>query len=119
MLLVIAVPTIAVVFRTQAAPPRGALEVVVRGRQWWWEFYYPAYQLTTANELHLPAGRPATLVLEGPDVIPGRVNRLPFTPETPGEYRLRPADDDRGGDDHGRRRGTVSIRTECRDTDTA
>jgi cytochrome c oxidase subunit 2 len=101
VLLIIAVPTIAVVFRTQAAPARGALEVVVRGRQWWWEFYYPAYQLTTANEVHLPAGRPATLVLEGADVIhsfwvpklggkrdviPGRVNRLSFTPDVPGEY---------------------------------
>jgi cytochrome c oxidase subunit 2 len=101
VLMVIAIPTIAVVFRTQAAPARGALEVIVKGRQWWWEFYYPAYQLTSANELHLPTGRPATLILEGPDVIhsfwvpqlggkrdviPGRVNRLSFTPETPGEY---------------------------------
>ena len=101
VLLIIAIPTIEVVFRTQAAPPRGALEVVVRGRQWWWEFYYPEYQLTTANELHLPVGRPATLLLEGPDVIhsfwvpqlggkrdvvPGRLNRLSFTPEAPGDY---------------------------------
>jgi cytochrome c oxidase subunit 2 len=101
VLLIIAIPTIEVVFRTQGAPPRGALEVVVRGRQWWWEFYYPEYQLTTANELHLPAGRAAVLILEGPDVIhsfwvpqlggkrdviPGRVNRLSFTPDTPGEY---------------------------------
>jgi cytochrome c oxidase subunit 2 len=101
VLLIIAIPTIEVVFRTQGAPPRGALEVVVRGRQWWWEFYYPAYQLTTANELHLPAGRPAVLKLEGPDVIhsfwvpqlggkrdvvPGRLNQLTFTPDTPGEY---------------------------------
>jgi cytochrome c oxidase subunit II len=101
VLLVIAIPTIAVVFRTQAAPAPGALEVIVKGHQWWWEFSYPAYQLTTANELHVPSGRPATLVLEGPDVIhsfwvpqlggkrdviPGRVNRLTFTPEAPGEY---------------------------------
>jgi cytochrome c oxidase subunit 2 len=101
VLLIIAIPTIEVVFRTQGAPPRGALEVIVRGRQWWWEFYYPEYQLTTANELHLPAGRPAVLTLEGPDVIhsfwvpklggkrdvvPGRLNRLSFTPDTPGEY---------------------------------
>jgi hypothetical protein len=35
VLLVIAIPTIAVVFRTQAAPARGALEVIVRGQQWW------------------------------------------------------------------------------------
>jgi cytochrome c oxidase subunit II len=102
VLLMIAVPTIAVVFRTQAMPASGGFEVIVRGRQWWWEFHYPSYQLTTANELHLPAGRSATLTLEGPDVIhsfwvpqlggkrdviPGRVNRLTFTPEVPGEYR--------------------------------
>ena len=101
ILLIIAIPTIEVVFRTQGAPPRGALEVTVRGRQWWWEFYYPEYQLTTANELHVPVGRPAVLTLEGPDVIhsfwvpklggkrdvvPGRLNRLTFTPDTPGEY---------------------------------
>jgi cytochrome c oxidase subunit 2 len=101
VLLIIAIPTIEIVFRTQGAPPPGAIEVIVRGRQWWWEFYYPAYDLTTANELHLPVGRPAVLKLEGPDVIhsfwvpklggkrdvvPGRVNQLTFTPDTPGEY---------------------------------
>jgi len=102
VLLVIAIPTIQVIFRTQAAPPRDALEVTVRGHQWWWEFQYPALQIVTANELHVPAGRPVALVLEGPDVIhsfwvpqlggkrdvvPGRLNRLTFTAETPGEYR--------------------------------
>ena len=101
VLLVIAIPTIHVVFRTQSAPPTGALEVIVRGRQWWWEFAYPAYQLATANELHLPVGRPAVLRLEGPDVIhsfwipqlggkrdvvPGRHNHLSFTPDTPGTF---------------------------------
>jgi cytochrome c oxidase subunit 2 len=102
VLLVIAIPTIQVIFRTQAAPPRDALEVTVRGHQWWWEFQYPALQIVTANELHVPAGRPVALVLDGPDVIhsfwvpqlggkrdvvPGRLNRLTFTAETPGEYR--------------------------------
>jgi cytochrome c oxidase subunit 2 len=101
VLLIIAVPTIHVVFRTQGAPPSGALEVVVRGRQWWWEFAYPTYQVTTANELHLPLGRPVVLRLEGPDVIhsfwvpqlggkrdvvPGRRNQIAFTPDTPGTY---------------------------------
>jgi len=102
VLLLIAIPTIQVIFRTQAAPPRDALEVRVQGHQWWWEFQYPALQIVTANELHVPAGRPVALVLEGPDVIhsfwvpqlggkrdvvPGRLNRLTFTAETPGEYR--------------------------------
>jgi cytochrome c oxidase subunit II len=102
VLLVIAIPTIQTIFRTQpAVEPEGALEVTVRGHQWWWEFSYPALGIVTANELHLPLGRAAALRLEGPDVIhsfwvpqlggkrdviPGRLNRLTFTPEAPGEY---------------------------------
>jgi cytochrome c oxidase subunit 2 len=102
VLLFIAIPTIQVIFRTQsAATPRDALEVRVRGWQWWWEFRYPRLDVVTANELHLPVGRPAFLVLEGPDVIhsfwvpqlggkrdvvPGRLNHLVLTPERAGEY---------------------------------
>src|SRR5207244_442526 len=55
VLLVITIPTLHVIFRTQAAPPAQALEVTVLGRQWWWEFRYPTLGLTTANELP-PAG---------------------------------------------------------------
>jgi cytochrome c oxidase subunit 2 len=102
ILLLIAIPTIQVIFRTQtAAAPQGALQVTVRGLQWWWEFRYPNLAVVTANELHLPAGRPVVLELEGPDVIhsfwvpqlggkrdvvPGRHNRLTITPERAGEY---------------------------------
>jgi cytochrome c oxidase subunit 2 len=101
VLLVIAIPTIQVTFRTQAPPAPGTLEVVVRGWQWWWEFRYPTLGVVTANELHLPAARPVALRLEGPDVIhsfwvpalggkrdvtPGRVNVITLTPQTPGEY---------------------------------
>jgi cytochrome c oxidase subunit 2 len=102
ILLVIAIPTIQVIFRTQtaAAPPR-ALLVTVRGWQWWWEFRYPSLDVVTANELHLPVGRPVVLALEGPDVIhsfwvpqlggkrdvvPGRLNHISLTPERAGEY---------------------------------
>jgi cytochrome c oxidase subunit 2 len=101
VLLVIAIPTIHVTFRTQGAAPEGALEVVVRGWQWWWEFRYPSLDVVTANELHLPVGRPVVLRLEGPDVIhsfwvpqlggkrdvvPGRMYQIALTPEAPGEY---------------------------------
>jgi cytochrome c oxidase subunit II len=102
VLLVIAIPTIQVIFRTQgAAAPASALAVKVRGWQWWWEFRYPSLDVVTANELHVPVGRPIVVDLEGPDVIhsfwvpqlggkrdivPGRVNRVSFTPEQPGEY---------------------------------
>ena len=49
VLLVIAIPTIQIIFRTQsqAAPPRG-LAVQVRGWQWWWEFRYPDLDVVTA-----------------------------------------------------------------------
>jgi cytochrome c oxidase subunit 2 len=102
VLLIIAIPTIQVVFRTQsAATPAGALEVTVRGWQWWWEFRYPSLDVVTANELHLPLGRPVVFNLEGLDVIhsfwvprlggkrdvvPGRPNRLSYTPDRAGEY---------------------------------
>ena len=101
VLLVIAIPTIHVIFRTEGRPAPGSLDVVVRGWQWWWEFRYPTLDVVTANELHLPAGRPVLLRLEGPDVIhsfwvprlggkrdvvPGRHNRITLTAESPGEY---------------------------------
>jgi cytochrome c oxidase subunit 2 len=101
-LLIIAIPTIQIVFRTQtAATPPDALVVVVRGFQWWWEFRYPDLDVVTANELHLPAGRRVALRLEGPDVIhsfwvpqlggkrdviPGRLNQITLTADQPGEY---------------------------------
>ncbi|MBI2205768.1 MAG: cytochrome c oxidase subunit II [Candidatus Rokubacteria bacterium] len=101
VLLIIAIPTIQVIFRTQGAAPRGALEVTVRGWQWWWEFRYPSLGVVTANELYLPVGQPVVLRLEGPDVIhsfwiprlggkrdvvPGRINQLTFTIDQAGEY---------------------------------
>jgi cytochrome c oxidase subunit 2 len=101
VLLLITIPTIQTIFRTQGQAPPDALEVIVRGRQWWWEFHYPALAVVTANELHLPVGRTALLRLEGPDVIhsfwvpqlggkrdvvPGRRLRITLTPTVAGEY---------------------------------
>jgi cytochrome c oxidase subunit II len=102
ILLIIAIPTIQVIFRTQgAAAPSHALTITVRGWQWWWEFRYPSLDVVTANELHLPVGRPVVFALEGSDVIhsfwvpqlggkrdvvPGRLNHITLTPERVGEY---------------------------------
>ena len=33
------------------------------GHQWWWEFDYPEQGIVTANELHIPTGRPVYLTL--------------------------------------------------------
>lgn len=101
VLLVIAIPTIQVIFRTQGTASPQALQVTVRGYQWWWEFRYPDLDVVTANELHLPSGRQVALELEGPDVIhsfwvprlggkrdviPGRHSRIILTPEAAGEF---------------------------------
>ncbi len=101
ILLIIGIPTIRVIFKTQEAPAATALRVDVSARQWWWEFRYPGLKITTANEAHVPVGQTIAFHLSGPDVIhsfwipqlggkrdvvPGRVNRLVLTPDTPGEY---------------------------------
>jgi cytochrome c oxidase subunit II len=39
--------------------PAGALEVIVTGHQYWWEYRYPAFNIVTANELHVPVSDPA------------------------------------------------------------
>src|ERR1700721_3110561 len=39
--------------------PAGALEVIVTGHQYWWEYRYPALNIVTANELHVPVNDPA------------------------------------------------------------
>lgn len=69
ILLVIAVPTIGIIFRTQGEAPPGALPITVRAWQWGWDFRYDSLGFATANELHIAAGRPILLRLEGPDVI--------------------------------------------------
>ena len=68
IVMVIAVPTIQTVFRTQRTPDPDALVVDVIGHQFWWEVRYPD-GVVTANELHLPVGRPVSLRLRSADVI--------------------------------------------------
>jgi cytochrome c oxidase subunit II len=50
-----------------------ALTIKVTGHQWWWEVEYehaePARRVTTANEIHIPIGRPVLLQLRSSDVI--------------------------------------------------
>jgi cytochrome c oxidase subunit II len=56
-----------------AKPDPNALAIRVRGHQWWWEVEYsnptPSEIMTTANEIHVPVGRPVKLELESTDVI--------------------------------------------------
>ncbi|HEX9582270.1 MAG TPA: cytochrome c oxidase subunit II [Gemmatimonadales bacterium] len=101
ILILIAAPTIQTIFRTDGTPAEGALEVDVIGHQWWWEYRYPEFGITTANELHVQQGRQVSLRLTSQDVIhsfwaprlggkrdviAGRTNRLAFTPDSVGVF---------------------------------
>ncbi|MBV9019727.1 MAG: cytochrome c oxidase subunit II [Ktedonobacteraceae bacterium] len=45
------------------------LEVRAVGHQWWWEFYYPKYNITTADELHAPVNTIVQVDLYSNNVI--------------------------------------------------
>jgi cytochrome c oxidase subunit 2 len=99
ILILIAIPTVRTIFRTQATARSDALQVEVIGHQWWWEFRYPQYQITTANELYLPIGRTVNFSMTSKDVIhsfwipalsgkrdvmPNHTNYLWFSPDSSG-----------------------------------
>jgi cytochrome c oxidase subunit 2 len=70
IVVAIVIPTIQGVFQVQRAPEGDDVLVVeVVGKRYWWSFHFPELGVTTANELHLPVGRPVSLRLESGDVI--------------------------------------------------
>ena len=98
--------TMAVMARIVAPAAAPALAITVTGRQWWWQVDYPARSggraFQTANEIHIPAGRPVLVRLRGADVIhsfwvpalagktdtvPGRENVTWLQADRPGVYR--------------------------------
>jgi cytochrome c oxidase subunit II len=83
-----------------------ALVIRLRGYQWWWQVTYtgpePAQTFQTANEIHIPAGKPVRIELSAADVIhsfwvpnllgkqdliPGRNNQVTLIAAQPGVYR--------------------------------
>jgi cytochrome c oxidase subunit 2 len=82
------------------------VQIEVTGHQWWWELGYrgasPSDNFTSANELHVPVGRPVVIRLKADDVIhslwvpslagkkdliPGRTATMNFRADQPGRYR--------------------------------
>src|SRR5215469_129241 len=107
IIVVLFLGTARVLFSVQDAPrPANALDVIVVGHQFWWEFRYPQYNVVTANELHVPVSskaepRETFLKLTSADVmhsfwvpklggktdlLPSRVNEMWFDPQEPGLY---------------------------------
>jgi cytochrome c oxidase subunit 2 len=103
-------------FELAREPEGDVLQVEVYGHMWWWEYLYPEAKISTANELHIPTGRPVRLTLRSiepglpapeagkyaqgvlhsfwvpklagkQDVVPGRDNKLTLIADKPGTYR--------------------------------
>ncbi|HXF57211.1 MAG TPA: cytochrome c oxidase subunit II [Actinomycetota bacterium] len=100
LLAAIAVPTILLTF-SLSRRPADALDIEVVAHQFWWEVRYPNEQVVTANEVHIPVGRPVFVRLTSVDVIhsfwiprlagkqdvrPGAVTHLTLQAEEPGTY---------------------------------
>jgi cytochrome c oxidase subunit 2 len=96
----IAIPTVKTVFDINRIPSAG-LEVDATGHRWWWQFSYPAQHISTANEMHIPAGQKVVIHLTSVDVIhnfwppelagklyaiPGRTNRMVIEADHPATY---------------------------------
>jgi cytochrome c oxidase subunit 2 len=107
VLLISAVWTMAVLAKINAPPPgQKPLVIEITGSQWWWKARYlndqPSKILTTADEFHIPVGRPVRIKLIGADVIhsfwvpalagktdtiPGQTNETWLQAAKPGRYR--------------------------------
>ena len=82
-------------------PPAPSPDLVVTGHQFWWEAQYPASGAITANEIHIPIGKPLSVRLDSKDVlhefwvpelarkmttVPGQLNHIWLQADKPGVY---------------------------------
>lgn len=110
-----------VVFFDMSRPPPDALEIHVVAKQWMWKLQHPGGQ-REINELHVPLGKPVSLIMISQDVIhsffvpafrtkqdvvPGRYTRQWFIPDKVGEYHLFCAE--YCGTNHSEMIGTVHV----------
>lgn len=124
ILLNIGIPTVSLIFKSQQPAPEDAVQIHATGKQWWFAFEYPALGITTANEIHVPLGQPIEVRLQSDnvihsfwvpqlmakrDMIPGRVNRIVFTPNKVGRYDGQCAE--YCGDSHAKMRFQVVVDT--------
>lgn len=96
-------------------------DIKIVGHQWWWEIHYlnddVSQEFVTANELHLPTGKPVNIEVTTDDVIhsfwipalhgkvdliPGMANFIRIEASDPGEYEGQCAE--YCGDEHARMR---------------
>jgi cytochrome c oxidase subunit II len=105
----IAVPTVQGIFSQMNEPDEEFLTVEVYGHRWWFEYYYPDYDIYTANEMAIPAGTPVRLEMTATDparsadqgvihafwiprlagkqdLVPGQITYLNLEANEPGRY---------------------------------
>ncbi len=106
VLPIVLISSVSIHRELSAEPPENALTVEVIGRRWWWEIRYLDEQdravAVTANEIHIPVGRPVKFLLKSRDVIhsfwvpnlsgkmdliPGQTNTAWLTADRAGEFR--------------------------------
>lgn len=105
LLLVLAVVSIPTIFEL-AEPEEGAIEILVEGQQFWWQYSYDldgdgAYEIVTANDIVFPASQQINLKIASNDVIhsfwvpelngkkdavPGRIHDWKIQADEPGVY---------------------------------
>jgi cytochrome c oxidase subunit II len=104
------------------APQKGDLAVTIRAHRWWWEFQYPGFKVSTANELHIPVNTTVQINLDSADVIhsfyvpqlagktdvvPGVINHMWLRADKVGEYHGQCAEF--CGENHANMRFTVYV----------
>lgn len=107
VLIAFTVWTMDTLANVRVPPAEPAFTIEVTGRQWWWQVRYidpqnPERDFQTANEIHVPVGRPVKLLLKSDDVIhtfwvpalggktdmiPGQTNAAWLLADKPGIYR--------------------------------
>jgi cytochrome c oxidase subunit 2 len=72
-------------------------DILIVGHQWWWEVHYlntdPGQQVTTANEIHIPAHRAVNIELRSADVmhsfwVPSLHGKVDLVPGHPNFIRI-------------------------------
>jgi cytochrome c oxidase subunit 2 len=103
VLLATVIWTVKVLADIQAPGTRPAVNIEITGRQWWWQARYSADSragFLTANEIHIPMGRPVRKLVGGDvihsfwvpqlagkmDAIPGQINETWIEASRPRTY---------------------------------
>jgi len=111
LLLVLLVASVVTDRALAQLPLRDAVHIEVTGHQWWWSVRYddadPSRIFSTANEMHIPVGKPVIVSLHADDVIhslwipnlagkkdliPGRSTSLTLRADRPGVFRAQCAE---------------------------